>query len=68
LFNIDSTSDNNNTPYQNQQYKAPYTGTTKTGSSNVGLIIGISTGILILIIAIILGVRAFKQNRNVATE
>lgn len=65
LFSSDST-DNNTTPLPNQQYVPPYTGTTKGSSNNMPMIIGISIGGLILIIAVIFGIRAYKQSKNVA--
>lgn len=67
LFNTDSTDNEGNTPYQNQQYTPPYTGTTKGSSNNTPMIIGISVGALILIIAIILGVKAYKQSKHVVS-
>ena len=65
LFSTDNIG-SSNTVLPNPQY-TPYNGTAKTGSSNVGLIIGISAGALVLIVTIILIVRAYKQSKYVVS-
>ncbi len=67
LFNTDDTTTLGATP-PNGQYLPPYARTQNAGSSNLPLIIGISVGGLILIIAVILGISAYKNSKNVVSR
>jgi len=64
LFTPDTPENTGNFFYQTSMNRPTNTNTNQ-GSSNAPLIIGISVGVVILIIAIVLGVRAFKQQQNV---
>lgn len=63
--NIDNTFNKGNTSYPNPPYSPQIT--KKYEKSNTPLIIGISIGVLILIIALILGVRAYNQRQHVVS-
>lgn len=65
LFSNDSSGTGSNVMLPNEQYVTPYTGTQKNTSSNLPLIIGISIGTVLLIVAVIIGIRAYKNSRNV---
>lgn len=69
LFSNDSTgSGGTNVMLPNEQYVTPYTGTPKSTSSNLPLIIGISVGAVLLIVAVIIGIKAFQKSKSPLQE
>src|SRR5690606_14168887 len=59
LFSSDTTGGGGtNVMLPNEQYVTPYSGTQKSTSSNLPLIIGISIGAVLLIVAVIIGIKA----------